>query len=365
MSALLEAAQLAKLAAEGKVDDKKEDSKEDKKEDKKEGSKEGKKCPKCGKEDCECSKKEAAASDPQASNAVDALSRAQAAKIMGTGGALTGAAFGAIRNAKAGPAGIATAALMGGLTGAAVGSVNGALFGKGVKGSKPEEVATNMGKRFGNISGVLGAGTGAIGGAIAGASTKGVPGAVIGGLAGGLGLGGVGYLTGRLNGWTDATAGQMALGKKKEASEQMYSNDEIQMAKVAAEEVYNAAINEAAEKIAFAQALFNEAHIAGQAAEKIAAAQKVAQDNGPALGVPYIDQVKTPAGAAAFGAGAGVGGVLGYLKNPNAAGAVGGSVLGAGVVAGAGALKAFIDQHRIARAQQHAAELGNLPQAGQ
>lgn len=239
--------------------------------------------------------KQAAAADPEAEGAVQALTRSQAAKMMAAGGAVTG------------------------------GVINGAVGG--------------------------------IGGAVAGGMMAGPGGAIAGGLGGAALGGGMGYAAGRINGYVDGGVGQAIVGNKKEASENMIYDEEIQLAKFAAEEMYQSAIDEANEKIAFAQMLFSEAN----GVEYLA---KEAQDNGPGIGVPYMDQVKTPAGGAALGMGAGVGAIAGYMKNPSAVGAIGGGVLGAGVVAGAGALKSFIDQHRMARAQQHAAQMGNLPQQG-
>jgi hypothetical protein len=302
--------------------------------------------------------KKAAAADPEASDAVQHLTRSQAAKMMGAGGAAIGAVTGAIRGVSQGPAGAVKGALGGAVTGGVGSAVAGAVLGKGVEVTDDaHETGTNVSKRYGEYVGKgLGA-LGVLGGAAAGAVAKGLPGALAGAALGGAAYGGLGYVGGRVGGYMDGRVGHTIVGKTKEASE-MITMDDIQLAKTAAEELYNEAIAEANEKIAFAQMLFNEANGAEHAV-------KVAQDNGPAIGVPYIDQVKTPAGAAALGAGAGVGGVLGYMKNPSAVGAVGGGVLGAGVVAGAGALKSFIDQHRMARAQQHAQQMGNLERAGQ
>ena len=301
----------------------------------------------------------------------DGLTRMDAAKRMGAGGGAMGAAAGAIGGGIAGamsgkgPAGVALGigggALLGGAKSGISNGVLGGLIGKGVKGDTNSEIASNMGRRYGNVLGTLGAGVGAATGGIMGAAAKGPLGAAAGAAIGAAVEGGLMYGVGRLGGWTQASVGGAVMGNKKTAKENDNMNgvstDELTLAKVAAEQLYTNAMEEAQEKIAFAQALFNEAIDA----EKTAFATKVAQDNGPALTVPYIDQVKTPAGAAALGMGAGVGGVLGYMQNPNAAGAVGGAVLGAGAVAGAGALKAFIDQHRMARAQEHAAQMGNLP----
>ena len=285
--------------------------------------------------------KQAAAEDPAASQAVEGLTRAQAAKMMAIGGGTLGIL--------GGPAGIAGGALGG--------AIGGGLFGKGVDSANP---ITGMSKRYGNVNGVLSGIAGGVAGGAAGAAhgTLGALGGALGGAALGGGLGyGVGRVQGAAGAYAGKHVGDYAESKmKKSASEGVYS-EELQLAKIAAEELYTAALGEANEKIAFAQALYSEAEGAEQSV-------KEAQDNGPAIGVPYIDQVKTPAGAAALGLGAGVGGVLGYMKNPSAVGAIGGGVLGAGVVAGTGALKSFIDQHRMARAQQHAMEMGILQNAG-
>lgn len=122
------------------------------------------------------------------------------------------------------------------------------------------------------------------------------------------------------------------------------TNDELMLAKIAAEQVYTQAIDEANEKIAFARELMAQA----TEFEKIAM-QKLAEDNGPGTVMPYIDQLHTPAGAATVGAGAGVQGVIGSMRNV-------GQAVGAGAMQAAGALTAFIDQHRFARAQEVAAQ---------
>lgn len=129
-------------------------------------------------------------------------------------------------------------------------------------------------------------------------------------------------------------------------------------AKTAAEVLYDAALAEAEEvneKIAFAQQLFEEAEYA----------EKIAEDNGGGTQVPYL-------AAAGYGAGVGaaVGGGLATLQqvmtkqpvDPRLVGkAVGvGAAMGAAAaplaqagIAGVGALKAFVDEHRAQRAAQN------------
>lgn len=301
-------------------------------------------------------------------------------KTMAARGAGLGGAIGGVTGALVG--GSKGALTIGGIGALAGGAAN-AFANRGIQEGLDDNdyaaaVAKNtLGLERGMV-GTTGAGVGAGVGAIAGmalgnklkltshaAQALTAAGGAIGGVAGAVGGYKLGPTVAKQDGQAAVNQRNMfnyLSGNKKEAS-RMLTIEEIQMAKVAAEEMCQAAIDEANEKIAFAQMLYNEANGAEHFVKE--AAVKEAQDNGPALQVPYIDQVKTPAGATALCAGAGVGGVLGYMKNPSAVGAVGGGVLGAGVVAGAGALKAFIDQHRMQRAQQHAAQMGNLPQQGQ
>ena len=132
-----------------------------------------------------------------------------------------------------------------------------------------------------------------------------------------------------------------------------YSNH----AKTAAEELFDEAMYEADEineKIAFAQQLFDEADYA----------EKIAEDNGSGTGVSYV-------ASAGYGAGVGAaaGGGLATLQAVMAkqrpdprfvgAGAAIGAAVGAAAaplaqagIAGIGALKAFVDEHRAQRAAQ-------------
>ena len=122
--------------------------------------------------------------------------------------------------------------------------------------------------------------------------------------------------------------------------------EELQSAKTAAELMYSDAVDEFAEKIAFAKQLYAEA----SEVEKFAC-EKLAADNGPALDMPYVDQYQTPAGAA--GVGAIPGGAAANIINGMQSNAPAGTAsVGAGSLANVGALTAFVNQHRQARAEQ-------------
>ena len=135
------------------------------------------------------------------------------------------------------------------------------------------------------------------------------------------------------------------------------SYEEVLMAKMAAEEMYA----ECVEKLAFAEQLYEEADFLQGGYEKLAA------DNGSGEPVSWVDQLRTPVGATMTGAATAAGMVGGALlaKGRGAtamgmgAGAVAGGLLGAGTAAaGLGAVHAFTEQHRQARAAQYQATPG-------
>ena len=129
---------------------------------------------------------------------------------------------------------------------------------------------------------------------------------------------------------------------------------DFELAKQAAEELYQDCL----QKMAFAEQLYMEADAADQA-------EKKAADNGVGEPVSYLDQFKTPAGVTGAAAGistgamagmwAGAKGKLGPLNKVQ--GGAAGGILGASVVGAVGALNAFQEQKRMARAQELAAQL--------
>lgn len=139
----------------------------------------------------------------------------------------------------------------------------------------------------------------------------------------------------------------------KQAAEQACSGqttmEDLGLAKQAAVELYQDAYDqysEAVEKLAFAEQLYVEAH----------QVEKTAADNGPGEQMaPYIDQLHTPAGASLAPQGNAVAGVANAIRG-------GASALGAHVVASAGALNAFLEQKRMARANGLLAANSAMPQ---
>ena len=120
------------------------------------------------------------------------------------------------------------------------------------------------------------------------------------------------------------------------AGHKLLSNNDVQEAKTAAQIMYEDTINDANEKLAFAQALYDEA-------------DKYAADNGPATPVVYTNQVTTPAGADINGIvdGGAAQDLMAGMQTPD--------TVGEASVSNAGALAAFINQKRQMRAQQAAA----------
>lgn len=116
--------------------------------------------------------------------------------------------------------------------------------------------------------------------------------------------------------------------------------EELAEAKTAAEIMYHKAVDEFSEKVAYAKALYAEA----------CEVEKTAADNGPALTVPYVDQLRTPAGSAGVGAipGGAAENMVGAMQGNAAAGP---ASVGAASLSGVGALTAFINKHRQARSE--------------
>ena len=358
----------------------------------------------------------------------EGYSRSEAAKRMAIGGSLIGTALGAARGGLGG-------ALSGAAGGALGGGIDGALFGKGVRNSK------GMAKRYAMLGGGLGALSGGLAGAAAGAAYGGrngsVGGAVLGGLGGALGIGALGAAGGAVHGAAAHALGDAVLSDYRDHKALQKAQAEAAQAKTAAEILYNDTINDANEKIAFAQALYDEAceaektagliinvdrvgaQLAGLGAkaknlisnnpkkvvgalsaaglgaygahkylnrkadvepeeveeaktaaeilyndtindanEKIAFAQalyeeadKYAADNGSATPVVYPDQVTTPAGAEQVGI------VPGGAVQDLAAGMQTPDTVGEASVSNVGALTAFVNQKRKERAEQAAAEV--------
>jgi hypothetical protein len=148
-------------------------------------------------------------------------------------------------------------------------------------------------------------------------------------------------------------AGLGALGGAAYGANQYFNKEasfadpasEVIMAKVAAEHMYEDALR----NLDYAEQLYAEAN---------EAMYKMASDNGPGENVGWINSLSSQVGATVSGipqAGA-------ELAQRLAAGANGAinnvkGAAGAGIVASAGALQAFQDQYRVARAQQHQANI--------
>ena len=152
--------------------------------------------------------------------------------------------------------------------------------------------------------------------------------------------------------------------QNKEASyDDFYDEyEEVQLAKLAAEELYQDAL----EKLAFAEDLYDEADFVCKVAEDLGAGVDVA---------PVHSYTGSPLSAALSGAGIGMGTMAGALAGATLAGklgpklapafyaahpglATGAGILGAGIGAAApGALTAFVEKHRQNRAQQQVASM--------
>lgn len=153
----------------------------------------------------------------------------------------------------------------------------------------------------------------------------------------GLGRGGKAGLIGGALGLGAAGAGTTYAMNHKTASvnEVPASFYEIGMAKQAAAELYEDCLD----KLAYAEQLFDEADFV----------EKVAADNGAGAKATYVNEYETPVGATVTGQPIMQGQALQGISNP--------AGQGIGQITNAGALNSFIDQFRLARAQQEQAKV--------